>query len=57
MDWHIESAPIHTVPVGTQFEGEVYAKLLEAEHEASHTEKRYSSQEVLKAMREAIGAE
>ena len=39
-----------------QFESEVYFKLLEAEREAAHTNKRYSSKEVLNAMREAIGA-
>jgi len=38
-----------------QFESEVYFKLLEAEREAEHTNKRYSSKEVLKAMKEAIG--
>ena len=38
-----------------QFESEVYFKLLEAEREAAHTDKRYSSKEVLKAMREVIG--
>ena len=38
-----------------QFESEVYLKLLEAEREAEHTNKRYSSKEVLKAMKEAIG--
>jgi prevent-host-death family protein len=38
-----------------QFESEVYYKLLEAEREAEHTNKRYSSKEVLKAMKEAIG--
>ena len=38
-----------------QFESEVYFKLLEAEREAAHTDKRYSSKEVLAAMREAIG--
>ena len=38
-----------------QFESEVYFKLLEAEREAEHTNKRYSSKDVLKAMREAIG--
>ena len=37
-----------------QFESEVYFKLLEAEREAEHTNKRYSSKEVLDAMREAI---
>jgi len=38
-----------------QFESEVYFKLLEAEREAEHTNERYSSKEVLKAMKEAIG--
>ena len=38
-----------------QFESEVYFKLLEAEREAEHINKRYSSKEVLKAMKEAIG--
>jgi prevent-host-death family protein len=37
-----------------QFESEVYFKLLEAEREAAHTDKRYSSKEVLKAMQDAI---
>lgn len=40
-----------------QFESEVYFKLQEAEREASTTEQRFSSKEVLKAMREAIGKE
>ena len=38
-----------------QFESEVYFKLQEAEREAAHTNKRYSSKEVLKAMKDAIG--
>jgi len=38
-----------------QFESEVYFKLLEAEREAEHTNKRYSSKDVLKAMKDAIG--
>jgi len=38
-----------------QFESDVYFKLLEAEREAEHTKKRYSSKEVLKAMKEAVG--
>ena len=38
-----------------QFESEIYYKLLEAEREAEHTDKRYSSKDVLKAMKEAIG--
>ena len=37
-----------------QFESEIYIKLLEAEREAALTEKRYSSKEVLDAMKEAI---
>ena len=37
-----------------QFESEVYAKMLEAEREAEHTQKRYSSKDVLKAIKEAI---
>ena len=40
-----------------QFESEIYFKLQEAEREAEATKKRYSSKDVLKAMREAIGAE
>lgn len=42
---------------GLQFESEVYFKLQEAEREAELTNKRYSSKEVLKAMRDAIGGE
>lgn len=38
-----------------QFESEVYLKLKEAEREAELTDTRYSSKDVLKAMREAIG--
>jgi len=38
-----------------QFESEVYFKLLEAEREAEHNNKRYSSKDVLKAMKDAIG--
>jgi hypothetical protein len=38
-----------------QFESEVHFKLKEAEREAQETNKRYSSAEVLSAMREAIG--
>jgi len=37
-----------------QFESEVYFKLLEAEREAAHTDTRYSSKDVLNAMKEAI---
>ena len=40
-----------------QFESEVYFKLQEAEREAELTSKRYSSKEVLRAMRDAIGGE
>lgn len=40
-----------------QFESEVYFKLREAEREAKITDKRYSSKEVLKAMRDTIGGE
>lgn len=40
-----------------QFESEVYFKLQEAEREAELTSKRYSSKEVFKAMRDAIGGE
>lgn len=38
-----------------QFDSEVYSKLAEAEREAKMTDQRYSSKDVLKAMREAIG--
>lgn len=40
-----------------QFESEVYFKLQAAEREADLTDKRYSSKEVLQAMREAIGGD
>ena len=40
-----------------QFESEVYCKLQEAEREAELTDRRYSSKDVLSAMREAIGGE
>lgn len=40
-----------------QLESEVYFKLQEAEREAEFTDKRYSSKEVLKAMREAMEGE
>ena len=40
-----------------QFESEVYFKLQEAEREAELTEQRYSSKDVLKAMKAAIGGE
>ena len=36
------------------FESEVYFKLLEAERQAEHTQQRYSSKEVLQAMKNAI---
>lgn len=39
-----------------QFESEVYYKLQAAEKEAELTDKRYSSKDALKAMREAIGS-
>ena len=39
-----------------RLESEIYFKLLEAEREAEATDKRYSSKDVLKAMREATGA-
>lgn len=39
------------------FDSDVYCKLLEAEREAELTDVRYSSKDVLKAMREAIGGE
>ena len=38
-----------------QFESEVYFKLQEAEREAELTEQRYSSKDVLRAMKDAIG--
>ena len=38
-----------------QFESEIYSKLLEAEREAAHTNMRYSSKDVLDAVKEAIG--
>ena len=38
-----------------QFESEVYFKLLEAEREAEHSDKRYSSKEVLAAMKDTMG--
>lgn len=40
-----------------QFESEVYFKLQEAEREAELTDVRYSSKDVLRAMRDAIGGE
>ena len=39
-----------------QFESEVYFKLREAEREAEMNEKRYSSKEVLKALKKMSGA-
>ena len=39
-----------------RLESEIYFKLLESEREAEATDKRYSSKDVLKAMREAAGA-
>ena len=38
------------------FESEVYFKLQEAEKEAELTDKRYSSKDVLKAMKDAINS-
>lgn len=40
-----------------QFESEVYFKLQEAEREADLTKQRYSSKDVLTAMKAAIGGE
>lgn len=40
-----------------RLESEIYFKLLEAEREAEADGKRYSSKDVLKAMKEAAGAE
>ena len=40
-----------------QFDSEVYFKLKEAEREAEMSSKRFSSKEVLKSIRDAIGAE
>ncbi len=40
-----------------QFESEVYFKSQEAEEEAALTDRRYSSKEVLKAMKAAIERE
>ncbi len=40
-----------------QFDSEVYFKLQEAEREAELTDQRYSSQDVLKAMKLAAGGE
>lgn len=38
-----------------QFESEIYFKLQEAEKEAELTEQRFSSEDVLKAMKASIG--
>lgn len=40
-----------------QFESEILFKLQEAEREAELTDSRFSSKDVLKAMRDAIGGE
>lgn len=40
-----------------QFESEVYFKLQEAEREAELTAQRFSSKDVLKAMKDTIGGE
>ena len=40
-----------------QFESEIYLKLQEAEREAELTDQRYSSKDVLKAMKDAIKEE
>ena len=40
-----------------QFESEVYFKLQEAERQAGATKERFSSKDVLKAMKDAVGAE
>ena len=37
-----------------QVESEIYFKLQEAEREAAHTQKRYSSKDVLKSIKDAI---
>ncbi len=37
-----------------QFDNEVYLKLLEAEREAEATDRRYSQDDVLQAMKKAI---
>ena len=39
-----------------QFDSEVYFKLLEAERQAAETETRYSSKEVLKALKDVIAS-
>lgn len=38
-----------------QLDSEIYGKLKDAEREAAATDTRYSSEDVLKAMRDAIG--
>lgn len=38
-----------------QFESEIYCKLQEAEREAELTQQRFSSKEVLRAMKDTIG--
>lgn len=38
-----------------QFESEIYCKLQEAEREADLTQQRFSSKEVLRAMKDTIG--
>lgn len=40
-----------------QLDSEIYSKLREAEREAELTDQRYSSKDVLKAMKEVIGGE
>ena len=40
-----------------QFESEIYLKLQEAEREAELTDQRYSSKDVLKALKDAIKEE
>lgn len=40
-----------------QFESEIYVKLQEAEKEAELTNKRFSSKDVLKSVRETLGRE
>ena len=38
----------------SKFESEVYCKLLESEREAEHTDKRFSSKDVLKSMKDVL---
>ena len=40
-----------------QFDSEVYYKLQETDREAEHTNIRYSTKDVLKSLKETIGAE